>query len=1321
MKYRFLIILFIVAISQSLLAQTGYVDIKGKIKDGSKSISTVKIEVYESNILKESVNSESSGRFNLKLEFDKKYIIQFSKNSYVSKKVEFDTHVDEKQYVWPYPFTIELFETIDGLDVSALNAPVTKIYYSKNEGDFIFDIPYTNGMKAKIAQIQIEIDAFKRQAYTNKIGEADKKYREKKFDQAIDLYEEAITINPFTDYPDKQIMLCEKRLAGSDGDQRIYDKNIASADQYFNDKRYELAKSDYKKAQKVFPDKAHPKNRIIEIDALLADGENQAQRDKYASIIKKADEFFSKEDYLNAKNGYNAALAVLPTETYPKEKIAEIESLKTGQARLAGLNKQYDNKISEANQLFSKKDYEASKKAYLFASKIKPDEQYPKDRIQAIDSELNLLAQKDAAAKDYLEKIKEADQTLGIKDYKLAKKLYLSAINLNSNEDYPKNKIKEIDGIVEELAQKSADEEKYQSLIKNADAFLASKQYSTAQKSYLSALDLKPNEQYPKGKLNEIKNELALIADKNSQEQNYQEALKDANSAFGNKAYENAKTYYTTASSIKPSEAYPKERLAEINIILTELANKASKAKEYENLISLGDQKFNSKDYNEAKITFQSALLIQPTSDYPKTKLKEIEVQLGLIAQSAENEKAYGDHLKTADAAFSKKDYEAAKLSYISANSVKPDEGYPKERLNTIDGILADLSNQKEKDEQYQKMVQLADANLGSKNYEAAKSNYKSALNFKPSESYPKEKLKEIESIEAQIAQNKVKDEDYAKIIAQADKKFDKKDYQSAKSTYNSALSLKPTEAYPKDRISEINTILDQQTANKAKDELYNKKMADAEAKFEAKKYLAAKLGYEEALKVKPNQTYPENRIVEIDGLLKQLADQKTLDTEYKTLISSADTDFAKKDYETSKKNYSSALRLKPNENYPNQRIRTIDDLLLADQNQKAIEEQYNNIVSNADAQFNQKAYQDAKLTYNSALEVKPNEQYPRTKIREIDKALGLIAAETARLKAIEDDYQAKLDEGQRLLDKMEYQLAKQSYKSASLMKPDQDFPEKKIAEIDVLLAQMGKDTQYAAALKEGSDYQLQRKYSDAKLAYQAALDIKPNESFPKKKIEELDGLVAKEEKAQLIKAYKKLMELADKKFTIKDYANSKHFYEQALVVNATAQYPKDRIKEIDKLLLLAENKAQADMDKKQEYVSLIQSADGFFTEKNYGQAKVNYKKALKISPTESYPKSKIRELEKLIASEVEIPEEINFSNEAEKNKFMSTMAKKYGEGIHEENYSSKSGKIVRRIIVVKRGIADEYREVKQPWGATYFFKNGKSVSRAILYKETKE
>ena len=343
-----------------------------------------------------------------------------------------------------------------------------------------------------------------------------------------------------------------------------------------------------------------------------------------------------------------------------------------------------------------------------------------------------------------------------------------------------------------------------------------------------------------------------------------------------------------------------------------------------------------------------------------------------------------------------------------------------------------------------------------------------------------------------------------------------------------------------------------------------------------------------------------------------------------------------------------------------------------------------------------------------------------KDKLAEISAAFALIAKKDADAKTLDATYQTKIDEGDRLLAKREYQIAKRAYEGAIEIKPKEAYPKSKIEEINGLLAGMAKDTQYAGALKEGSDYVAQKKYSDAKLAYQAASEIKPSESFPKDKIKEIDGLIAKQKKSQKLAQYKRLMGEAEAKFNTKDYTESKTLYQSASEVNPSAQYPKDRIKEIERLLLLAANKGEAQKAKKQKYVTFIERGDMAFSSKDYPNSRASFKKALALFPEETYPKQKVRELDKLLAAEKEIPQEINFSNEAEKKKFMSSMASKYGEGIHQENYESKSGKKVRRVIVVRDGVADEYREVKQPWGATYFFKNGKSVSRAIMFKETK-
>ena len=1367
---------FLISLASVAQTQKGYVDIKGKVREGGKALAGVQVKLYENSQLIKTKKTASNGKFILKLDFDKKYTLQFSKKDFVTKKVDFDTHVDEKQYVWPYSFSIELFKMIEGLDISALSAPVTKIGYTKEEGDFVFDIPYTNTMKAKINKIQNQIETLKKNAYKNKIAAADKKFSTKAYADAIKLYEEAIDINPYTDYPDDRIMECERRLSNVENDKEDYERAIASADAYFTQKNYPKAKIDYKKALAIYSDKKHPKDRLNEISVLLAQKEKADKKAKYDNIIKKSDALFASKDLESAKKGYQAALKILPAEQYPKGKIAEIDAQFAENDKNAAINSNYTAKINEGDRLFAKREYVIAKNAYLAASKIKPQEKYPKEKLKEIeskmasmesdrnyadklkeadallskneliaakksynealkikatetypqkkiteiDAKLALIANKEELDKNYSNFIKQADSQFASKDLQAAKVNYNKALSLKSKEKYPQDKIKAIDVLLAEKASNEQKNQEYAKLIKNGDAGLSQKQYSAAKIAYTSALKIKPNEAYPKTKIAEIDAALAELDASKAKEEQYANAILDADKKLSKKSYQDAKLAYQSALSIKPNEAYPKTKISEIDKTLSALADASAKEKQYNDLISSADKSLGTKQYTDAKSKYESALNLKPNEAYPTQKIKEITAALALLAANKAKEEEYNSKIKLADAAFAKKDYKSAKTNYVAAIGLKSKESYPKQKVEEIDGILAGLANAAEKDKLYQERIKVGDSELANKKYEAAILAYQSALKLKSEEQYPKTKISDINKIKQELAAAQAKEEQYANAISDGDKKLSKKSYQDAKLAYQSALSIKPNEAYPKTKISEIDKTLTQLADNKATEDKYNNQMKDAEAKFEAKQFVEAKASYKLALEIKSGELYPTNKIKEIDGILAELAANKSKDNDYNNKIKLADAAFAKKEYSSAKTSYLSALEIKSKEAYPKQKIKEIDKLLQVLAKAEGVTKQYNAIIKDADAKFTAKSYESSKLAYESALKLKPNEQYPKDKLKAISTAVALVEKNAADAKALDEKYNLKIAEGDRLLAKREFQISKKSYEEASELKPNESYPKGKIEEINGLLAGIATDTQYAAALKEGSDYVSQKKYDDAKLAYQAASEIKPNESFPKEKIKEIDGLVAKAEKARLLAVYKRLMADADKKMSAKDYLAARDLYQQAIENNKTAQYPKDRIKEIDKLLLAEANKDKVKAKKQQDYVALVQAGDAAFSKKSYSTAKMKYIKASELMPKQSYPKNKLKEIAKLTAPVAEIPEEIDFNDKEAKKKFMSSMAQKYGEGIHVENYESKSGKKVKRVIVVDGGLASEYREVKQPWGATYFFKNGKTISRAIFVKETK-
>lgn len=114
----------------------------------------------------------------------------------------------------------------------------------------------------------------------------------------------------------------------------------------------------------------------------------------------------------------------------------------------------------------------------------------------------------------------------------------------------------------------------------------------------------------------------------------------------------------------------------------------------------------------------------------------------------------------------------------------------------------------------------------------------------------------------------------------------------------------------------------------------------------------------------------------DFDKRVKELKEKK----EYDNFLAMGDTDYNTSNFENAKINYEKALNLKPIENYPKEKISEIKLLIVKN-------ESYNSLIKAADKSFNAKEYSDAIEYYEDALSVKPNEKYPKTKISEVKDA----------------------------------------------------------------------------------------------------------------------------------------------------------------------------------------------------------------------------------------------------------------------------------------------------------------------------------------------
>jgi len=116
----------------------------------------------------------------------------------------------------------------------------------------------------------------------------------------------------------------------------------------------------------------------------------------------------------------------------------------------------------------------------------------------------------------------------------------------------------------------------------------------------------------------------------------------------------------------------------------------------------------------------------------------------------------------------------------------------------------------------------------------------------------------------------------------------------------------------------------------------------------------------------------------------EQYLSKTKIDEEYNTQIENGNTSFNSNNLNEAKKYFQQALQIKPSENYPNEKISEIEDLIVKN-------EKYNSLIKVADMNFSSKQFRDAKELYEDALSVKPSENYPKTKIYEINKIITFL------------------------------------------------------------------------------------------------------------------------------------------------------------------------------------------------------------------------------------------------------------------------------------------------------------------------------------------
>ncbi|RUT72846.1 hypothetical protein, partial [Ancylomarina longa] len=491
-----------------------------------------------------------------------------------------------------------------------------------------------------------------------------------------------------------------------------------------------------------------------------------------------------------------------------------------------------------------------------------------------------------------------------------------------------------------------------------------------------------------------------------------------------------------------------------------------------------------------------------------------------------------------------------------------------------------------------------------------AKTSYTDALSLKAEEAYPKTQIQKIDALLASqqaeaekaaqlAAAEKALSEKYASIIKLADSQFSSGDYTTAKTSYTDALSLKAGETYPKTQIQKIDALLARQQAEAEKaaqlsrnkqmlNEKYLLLISSADKFYEKESWSYALVDYKKALKIKPEETYPQNQIDEIELLLENLKKQEEEKllaiNQYKTIIQEADLLFEQEEFLLSKSKYEVALDLKPQESYPKNQIKRVkvilDNLKRAERNKQELEIKYQNEIAKADKFFENGDYSVARHHYQAALKLKSVEEYPKEKLTEIENRL-------AALKKKED-------------------LALEAQKNNNFEK-----------NLGIL-----KERNYSDLIGKADQSLNQENYKVAKVLYEKALELFERD-YPKQKIEEINRLIRDQRRSKQSQAYKDLITRADKELEAEHYAVAKFYYKKANDLVSSDDYPKDQLEKIKHLMNARKNQK---VDK--EYQSLLSKADAALKKGNLTVARFYYEKAGNLKSEEKYPKQKLKTIQ---------------------------------------------------------------------------------------------
>lgn len=394
--------------------------IEGTVKHDGKPLSGALVSLNGSSGKIRDTYTNEKGNYSLSLKANDEYNIFISKSGFTKSEMVFSTmgfsEEDGAKIKGASNPTTELFKLPADQNAIAeineiLSTPLTSYYYDFDKAAMVADESLEESAKDEIAKIKKIVASAKKvdntdeeinNQYKQEITDGDKFFREKKYDMATLSYNQALSLKPAETYPKSKLTEIEKLQANAGEQERLAQEKAAAA--AAEKERLAKAKADAEAAekeriakQKADAAAAAEKDRLAKeaTAAQAAEAARIAKQKADADAAEKAKIAKEKADATAAENARLAKEKAI-ADAAEKERLAKEKAIADAaeKERLAKeeekriINQKYSLAINSADSAFTSKNYPLAKKYYADAQVIKPQESYPKGRLEQIDAEL---------------------------------------------------------------------------------------------------------------------------------------------------------------------------------------------------------------------------------------------------------------------------------------------------------------------------------------------------------------------------------------------------------------------------------------------------------------------------------------------------------------------------------------------------------------------------------------------------------------------------------------------------------------------------------------------------------------------------------------------------------------------------------------------------------------------------------------------------------------------------------------------------------------------------------------------------------------------